>query len=78
MMLGTWVCQAQTLNLSDGWQCQSSAIVGNDGIALSLEGDPQGSWYDTKVPTTVMGALVNQGEYSGILEKDNYRRYDRQ
>ena len=78
MMLGTWVCQAQTLNLSDGWQCQSSAIVGNDGIALSLEGEPQGSWYDTKVPTTVMGALVNQGEYPGILEKDNYRRYDRQ
>lgn len=52
---------AQTIALSDGWQCKSSA---------------EEKWYDTKVPTTVMGALVNNGEYPDLLVSDNYEKAD--
>ena len=65
---------AQTILLSDGWECQSSTVVGMDGATLSTGQPSSASWYATRVPTTVMGALVSNGEYPGLLEKDNYRR----
>ena len=52
---------AQTIELSEGWKCRSSA---------------EEKWYDTKVPTTVMGVLVNNGEYPGLLESDHYKKLD--
>lgn len=77
-----WLCihasHAQTILLSDGWECQSSSVVGTDGAALSSGTHSTSSWYATSVPTTVMGALVANGEYPGLLEKDNYRRIDKQ
>lgn len=76
-----WFCAqvglAQTINLSGGWECQSSEIVGLDGAALSSGRAPAAKWYPTNVPSTVMGALTANGEYPGILEKDNYRQYDK-
>ena len=67
---------AQTIDLDEGWECQSSAVVSLDGVALSQGQTSSASWYPTRVPTTVMGALVRNGEYPKILERDNYRRYD--
>ena len=52
---------AQTIELSEGWKCRSSAAE---------------KWYDTKVPTTVMGVLVNNGEYPNLLEGDHYKKLD--
>lgn len=62
-LLGIYISlvHAQTIELSDGWQCKSSA---------------EERWYDTKVPTTVMGALVGNGEYPDLLVGDNYRHLD--
>ena len=45
-----------------------------DGAALSSGQTSSASWYPTRIPSTVMGALVGNGEYAGLLEKDNYRR----
>ena len=66
----------QTTCLTDGWECQSSTVTGMDGAALSSGQSTSASWYATHVPTTVMGALVSNGEYEGLLEKDNYSRLD--
>lgn len=52
---------AQTIELSEGWKCRSSA---------------EEKWYDTKVPTTVMGVLVNNGEYPDLLEGNHYKKLD--
>ena len=76
LSLSTHICVAQTINLDEGWQCQSSAVVTLDGVALSQGQTSSTPWYATHVPTTVMGALVDNGEYPKILERDNYRRYD--
>ena len=51
---------AQVIELSDGWECQSSA---------------GGKSYVTKVPTTVMGALVSNGEFPDLFVRDNYKKY---
>ena len=53
---------AQVIELSDGWECQSSA---------------GGKSYVTKVPTTVMGALVSNGEFPDLFVRDNYKKAGR-
>lgn len=68
--------QAQTIELRDGWACQSSAIVGTDGAAISAGKESAAPWYATHVPSTVMGTLVANGEYPNLLERDNYKKYD--
>ena len=68
--------QAQTVELRDGWECQSSVIVGIDGASLSSGSQSSAPWYATHVPSTVMGTLVDNGEYPKVLERDNYKRYD--
>ena len=55
--------QAQTFELREGWECQSSAVVGTDAATLSAGGHSSASWYATHVPSTVMGTLVENGEY---------------
>lgn len=52
---------AQTIELSDGWQYRSTA---------------EDKWYDAKVPATVMGVLVDNGEYPDLLVRDNYKKLD--
>ena len=74
--LCTQMVAAQTINLNEGWECQSSEVIGQNGAALSTGAASSAKWYSTNVPTTVMGALVANGEYPGILEKENYRQYD--
>ncbi len=75
-LLCTLCAEAQTIELSDGWECQSSAVVGNDGASLSKGSGSSASWYAAHVPSTVMGVLVANGEYPKILERDNYKKYD--
>ncbi len=63
--------------LADDWQLRSSAGWEPDGSVLSTtQFTPQG-WYDTSVPTTVMGALSANGLYDGILEGMAYKEIDR-
>jgi exo-1,4-beta-D-glucosaminidase len=49
--------------LHDGWFIQSSAKVGTDGAAISTPGYHETDWYRATVPSTVVGALVENGTY---------------
>lgn len=51
------------LVLDQGWQMQSSALIGDDGAKLSMPGQQMGTWYKTEVPTTVLSALIRHGVY---------------
>jgi exo-1,4-beta-D-glucosaminidase len=48
--------------LSDNWSIISTKVIALDGAALTSSNDfDQSKWVKTKVPTTVMGALVEAG-----------------
>src|SRR6266568_6045663 len=53
----------ERLMLHDGWLIQSSAKVGTDGAAISSVGYHPTDWYRATVPSTVVGALVENGTY---------------
>lgn len=49
--------------LHDGWLIQSSATAGVDGAAISSPGYHPDHWYEAKVPSTVVGTLVEDGKF---------------
>jgi hypothetical protein len=49
------------LVLDQGWQMQSTALISDDGAKLSTPGPLSGAWYETRVPTTVLSALLRHG-----------------
>ncbi len=49
--------------LHAGWLIQSSAKVGTDGAAISSVGYHPEGWYAATVPSTVVGALIENGTY---------------
>ena len=53
----------QRLPLHDGWRIQSSARVGGDGARISSARFTTRGWHDATVPSTVVGALVDDGTY---------------
>jgi len=55
-----------TLNLTD-WFIQSSARLQADGQALSKPGVMIDRWYPAKVPSTVLGTLVENNVYEDIF-----------
>lgn len=67
--------EAQTTNfvrLENGWQIQSAAALSPhqnqaDGAAISSRRFAAAGWLPATVPTTVLGALVNDGVYTNIF-----------
>jgi exo-1,4-beta-D-glucosaminidase len=53
----------EQLMLHNGWQIQSSAKVGTDGAAISSTAYRPTDWYRATVPSTVVGALVDDSLY---------------
>ncbi len=51
------------LDLREGWALRSSAEVDQGGQALSRPGFDTTGWHAATVPTTVVGALVEDGTY---------------
>ena len=49
------------LVLDQDWQMQSSVLIGDAGASLSMPGQLPAACYKTKVPTTVLGALIRHG-----------------
>jgi exo-1,4-beta-D-glucosaminidase len=49
--------------LADGWLIQSSAVVKEGGAVISTPGMDLAGWYPASVPTTVLAALLKNGEY---------------
>ena len=55
------------LPLETGWQIQSAASTGEDGPAISTDAFSSSDWHAATVPSTVLGALVNDGVYTNIF-----------
>jgi len=53
----------QTIALDRGWRLQSSVEIEGDGQELSEVGYDASGWYPTRVPATVLAALVDNGVY---------------
>src|SRR2546423_1447850 len=49
--------------LHNGWLIQSSAKVGTDGAAITSVAYHPAGWYSVTVPSTVVGALIENGTY---------------
>jgi exo-1,4-beta-D-glucosaminidase len=49
--------------LAAGWLLQSSAVVGTDGASISSSSYHATGWHRATVPSTVVGALVDDGAY---------------
>ena len=54
---------ARSVSLSDGWMLESSCKVRKTGAQISVAGFPTDSWHATKVPSTVLAALVTDKTY---------------
>ncbi|HEY3864228.1 MAG TPA: glycosyl hydrolase family 2 [Verrucomicrobiae bacterium] len=59
--------------LEQGWKIQSSAKVNAGGAAISTPGFATANWYDARVPSTVVGTLVEDKVYSEPLFGMNFR-----
>ena len=55
--------ESPSMKLNQGWAIQSSADVRENGEAISAVGFDAGQWYPATVPSTVLGALVQQRVY---------------
>ncbi len=72
-------CSGQSQNtnskimLADQWYLQSSAKIEYSGSELSNPGINTESWYPTKVPSTVLAALVENDIYPDPYYSDNLK-----
>lgn len=65
--------QSEVVRLDRGWQIQSTAKVSADGPTISKAGFDTRTWYAATVPTTVVGALVADGEFKNPYTGMNLR-----
>lgn len=66
-----------TQRLEDGWQIQSSSVAPEGGERISsAEYQPDG-WSPARVPATVLGALVANGEYPDLYRDTDLEKVPR-
>ncbi len=65
------VNRPQTIKLEDGWQIQSTEQAAQNGAEISNPTFKPETWYDAQVPTTVLNALVEAGQYENIYYSNN-------
>jgi exo-1,4-beta-D-glucosaminidase len=53
----------EALILHNEWRLREEATAGNHGSEFSRSAFDVGDWYQTSVPTTVLGALIRHGVY---------------
>lgn len=63
--------------LRDGWMIASSKEVSGDAKALSEKINASEKWYKATLPTTVLGALVDAGEYKDVFVGKNLEKVPR-
>lgn len=62
--------------LSTGWSIQQSSKINAGGETLSASGVETSNWYACTVPTTIMGALTQNGLYADAFVGTNYVEID--
>ncbi len=74
LAVATSAVSAQTRQtLHDGWVLQSSDSVGRDGANISSRGYVANGWRRATVPSTVVGALVDDGVFGDVFFGMNLR-----
>lgn len=63
--------------LSENWTIQQSAKIESDGKLISSKNFSTDGWYKASVPSTVMGALTQNGLYKDLLVGTNYKTADK-
>lgn len=63
--------------LRDGWMIASSKEVAGDAKLLSEKINTTDKWYKATLPTTVLGALVDAGEYKDVFVGKNLEKVPR-
>ena len=59
--------------LRENWKIQSSAKITHSGLELSSSKNLSENWISSNVPSTVLGALVNEGIYSDPYFGENLK-----
>ncbi|HEU4584351.1 MAG TPA: hypothetical protein VFR95_01310, partial [Gemmatimonadaceae bacterium] len=62
------IAHAQELQLQRGWRIQSSSLVDADGARISSTAYVPAGWYPATVPSTIVGALVDDGVYADLFQ----------
>ena len=70
----TAAAQSARVPLHEGWRIQSSAQVKDKGDAISTVGYKTTGWYAAAVPSTVVGALVEDKTYPDPFTGKNLRQ----
>jgi len=65
------------IQLKENWYVQQSGKINLKGSELSTKEINTGNWLKTKVPSTVMGVLTRNGQYSDIFVGENYNNLDK-
>lgn len=74
---GELVVHTDQICLSEGWLVQSSAHVAQKGEVISTPKAITDTWYPATIPSTVMGVLTANGQYSDLFEGMNYEKADK-
>ncbi|MBV9927277.1 MAG: glycosyl hydrolase family 2 [Acidobacteria bacterium] len=70
----TAAAQAARVPLHEGWRIQSSALLKEKGEAISAAGYKTAGWHAAVVPSTVVGALVEDKTYPDPFTGMNLRQ----
>lgn len=69
--------KCEKIILSNGWKLHPTDSLINKGDIISVVGQSVAGWYDAKVPSTVMGTLVDNGLYPDLFVGDNIKKVDK-
>jgi exo-1,4-beta-D-glucosaminidase len=70
------IAHAQELRLERDWRIQSSSVAGTDGARISSTAYVPAQWYAATVPSTIVGALVDDGVYEDRFQGAEPRAAD--
>lgn len=70
-------CAPDRIAFQDGWKLQAAAHANGTGANISRVGFAAEGWHTTRVPSTVLAALVRDGTYPDPRVMDNHDRVPR-
>jgi exo-1,4-beta-D-glucosaminidase len=69
-------CPVDPVPLADGWRMQASGSVSDTGAAIATAGYAAAGWYPIRVPTTVLGGLLQNQVHTDLFYSNNLATLD--
>ncbi|MFO1476893.1 MAG: hypothetical protein U1F98_09615 [Verrucomicrobiota bacterium] len=75
-LFSPFLAAAGEIKLAEGWRMTCATNVAASGAVLSTAGFNAAAWFPARVPSTVLGTLVNNGVFGGddVFVGTNYMR----